>query len=80
MSNKEKLLNQKQQLEEYKSTLLEEIHKLEVKGSNNKELYEMGLELGEIDLHIEQCNDGLRLIDLKEEMTSLLIKMKAYKK
>ncbi|USH90195.1 hypothetical protein MP1_18 [Kurthia phage vb_KgiM_P1] len=79
MSNKEKLLNQKQQLEDFKSTLLDEMHNLEVNGSDNKSLYELGLELGEIDLHIEQCKDGLHMIELKEEMTSLLLKMKTYK-
>lgn len=79
MSNKEKLLNQKQQLEDFKSTLLDEMHNLEVNGSDNKSLYQLGLELGKIDLHIEQCKDGLRMIELKEEMTSLLLKMKTYK-
>lgn len=78
MTNKEKLLNQKQQLEEFKITLLDEMHNLENKGSNNKQLYELGLELGEIDLHIEQCNVALRLIELKEEMITL-IKMKLNK-
>lgn len=78
MTNKEKLLNQKQQLEEFKITLLDEMHNLENKGSDNKQLYELGLELGEIDLHIEQCNVALRLIELKEEMISLM-KMKLNK-
>lgn len=78
MTNKEKLLNQKQQLEEFKITLLDEMHNLENKGSDNKQLYELGLELGEIDLHIEQCNVALRLIELKEEMITL-IKMKLNK-
>lgn len=79
MSNREKLLNQKQKLEEFKTNLLDEMHNLENKGSDNKQLYELGLELGEIDLHIEQCTDALRLIELKEEMTSLLMKMKTCK-
>lgn len=79
MSNREKLLNQKQKLEEFKTTLLDEMHNLENKGSNNKQLYELGLELGEIDLHIEQCTDALRLNDLREEMSLLLMKMKTYK-
>lgn len=79
MSNKEKLLNKKQQLEEFKTNLLDEMNNLENNGSDNKSLYELGLELGQIDLHIEQCKDGLRLIELKEEMTSLLLKMKTYK-
>lgn len=78
MTNKEKLLNQKQQLEEFKTNLLDEMHNLENKGSDNKQLYELGLELGEIDLHIEQCNVALRLIELKEEMITLM-KMKMNK-
>ena len=78
MSNKEKLEQTLKILQDYKAVLVKEIKQLDIFNDKEK-ISKLALEVNEINYRIEQNQDALRLNDLREEMSLLLMKMKIYK-